>query len=294
MKRIAVIVIGSNSTRLLAADATDHLTTPMRRRVETRLFLGMDASNAFNKEAIEYTAQSVYELKQQADANAAHLIGIFATSASRDASNTIDLADRIKALTGESLRILSGEEEATYAFFGAAGKKKCIAIDIGGGSIELVLGSEMQILAAQSLQLGASRLFKSHPIHNLESSRTAYEHAKLSTNALFSVFKENAPSVPVYLLGGTGTACARMLGKAPEGCILQREQVQNLLHLVSETPRGERKNIPGFPPTRIDILPTGIAILNALLDVLSVEEVHITEHVNADGLLREFVHKNFS
>lgn len=294
MKRIAVIVIGSNSTRLLAADAVDQLTNPVRGRVETRLFLGMNSAAAFDEQSMAHTVESVNQLKLEAESTNAELIGVYATSAARDASNTDVLARKILKSTGHALQILSGEEEAAYSFFGAAGNETCGVIDIGGGSTEIVLGSGTDLFATHSLQMGASRLFKTHPINSVGDCSRAFEAIKSSMNDLPAVFKRFASPMSFYLLGGTGTACARMLAKPPEGCILSNEQLDRLLHLVAETPRDNRKYLPGFPASRVDILPTGMAILSVLFEIFSIGQVCVTERTNADGLLRAYIHKKFS
>ena len=294
MKRIAVIVIGSNSTRMLAADACDQLSNEIRARVETRLFLGMSEDCVLSRDAIDYTVQSVCMLKQKAEDSGAELIGIYATSASRDAKNSADLRSAIKNATNHDLQIISGEEEAAYSFFGAAGADFCGVIDIGGGSTEVVLGHGMQIHAAQSLQLGASRLFKTQPINSLEDIEKALVIAREAVSKLPVEILSHPETERFYLIGGTGTSCARVARYIPEGCFLTREMIANMLRTVAETPREDRVRIPGFPPARIDILPAGMVILLAILDALRIKKAFVTERVNADGLLRAYVHKKFA
>lgn len=294
MNRIAVIVIGSNSTRLLAADACDQLTNELRGRVETRLFLGMSEDGVLSTEAMQYTAQSVANLKQQADDNGAKLLGIYATSASRDAKNSAMLSVLIEAATGYPLTILSGEEEAGYSFFGAAGSEKCGVIDIGGGSAEIVLGCGMDIIAAHSLQLGASRLFKMQPINSSDDIGNAMKIAMKIASSLPEKLIRHDGIHSFCLIGGTGTSTARVLGQQPEGCVVTRKAAEEKLNLIAATEREARCLIPGFPSARIDILPTGMAILLTLMDLLNLKEIRVTERVNADGILRAFVHKKFA
>lgn len=294
MKRIAVIVIGSNSTRMLAADCCDQLTNAIRGRVETRLFLGMSDDGLLSQEAMAYTVQSVAQLKKDAEATDAQLVGIYATSASRDAKNSKMLSDAIEDATGHALHILSGEEEASFSFFGAAGVEKCGVIDIGGGSTEVVLGEGMHIKCAHSLPLGASRLFKMQPVNCRADIAKAREYANAAVQHLPAELRAHADIERFYLIGGTGNSCARVARWQPEGCTLTRVMVENMLSTIADTPREKRARIPGFPPSRVDILPTGMVILLSLLDALRLEKVTVTERVNADGLLRAFVHKKFA
>ncbi len=294
MNRIAVIVIGSNSTRMLAADACDALSNAVRARAETRLFLGMSKDMLLSAEAIDYTAQSVLQLKLSAEDSDTELIGIYATSAARDAKNSDALSRAIANATGQSLQILSGEEEAAYSFFGAAGNGPCGVIDIGGGSTEVVLGSGKNIQAAHSLQLGASRLLKLQPINCEDDIEKALVIAKSVIHTLPDAIVNHTGIERFCLIGGTGTSCARVARYTPEGSFLTREMISNMLHTIAATPREERTRIPGFPAGRIDILPCGMAILLSLFDELKLKRAYVTERVNADGLLRAFVHKKFA
>lgn len=294
MKRIAVIVVGSNSTRMLAADACDALTNPIRERAETKLFLGMSEDLLFSAQAIDHTAQTVKCLKQKAEESGAELLGIYATSASRDAKNSKELSSAIKTATGHDLRILSGEEEAAYSFFGAAGNDLCGVIDIGGGSTEVVLGCGTDIHAAHSLQLGASRLFKMQPINCVSDMEKALEIARKAVKELPDVILRHKDVDRFYLIGGTCTSSARIARYIPEGCFLTRDMIASMLRSMVMTAREERIRMPGFPVSRIDILPAGMTILVAVFDELKIKKAFVTERVNADGLLRAFVHKKYA
>jgi len=292
MKRIAAIVIGSNSTRLLAADACVELTNPLRERVETQLFLGMSANGELSNEAMIRTAAAVTSLKSKA--GNADLIGVFATSASRDAKNADRLMQLIFQTANEHLRILSGEEEARFSFLGASRGQHCGIIDIGGGSTEIALGEGETLQHAFSLQLGASRLFKTHPIHTENDIRPALSLARQAVSSLPSEFLYANSTMPYYLVGGTGTSLASLCGQEAEGFVFTLSEAQNQLARIAATPRDQRAGIPGFPPSRLDILPTGLAILIAVMEALGIQAAQVTKRVNADGLLYAYVHKKFA
>ena len=164
MKR-AAIAIGSNSTRMLAAEVRNGaLLNPIRGREETRLFLGLDEEGRIRPERLEETAQAVDRLYQAALAYGAESVDLFATSATRDAGNSADFAKRIRELTGLALQIISGEEEARLAFMAVSEGKRRLVMDIGGGSTEWTIGEQNRVEWAVSMQLGASRLLKMQPI----------------------------------------------------------------------------------------------------------------------------------
>ena len=287
MNKAAVIVIGSNSTRCVTADPDNLHANPIRRRVETRLFLGME-ENRLSEASMRDTLAGIEALMLEADAP---VLGIYATSAVRDAANADLLAQRMEQRFSLPLTILSGPEEAAASFYGAAGDEAAGVVDIGGGSTEFAIGENGVIRQAISLQLGASRLFKAHPIHAEKDVAPARETALQVLDALPEVLLRHDGISAFYSVGGTGTACAMLAMQVKdkalcEGYHLTPDTLNALLRLVAATPREQRAAIPGFPATRIDILPTGMAILSAVMERLQLSEITVTQRCNADGLLR--------
>ena len=287
MNKAAVIVIGSNSTRCVTADPDNLHANPIRRRVETRLFLGME-ENRLSEASMRDTLAGIEALMLEADAP---VLGIYATSAVRDAANADLLAQRMEQRFSLPLIILSGPEEAAASFYGAAGDEAAGVVDIGGGSTEFAIGENGVIRQAISLQLGASRLFKAHPIHAEKDVAPARKAALQVLDALPEVLLRHDGISAFYSVGGTGTACAMLAMQVKdkalcEGYHLTPDTLNALLRLVAATPREQRAAIPGFPATRIDILPTGMAILSAVMERLQLSEITVTQRCNADGLLR--------
>lgn len=287
MNKAAVIVIGSNSTRCVTADPDNLHANPIRRRVETRLFLGME-ENRLSEASMRDTLAGIEALWREASAP---VLGIYATSAVRDAANADLLAQRMEQRFSLPLTILSGPEEAAASFYGAAGDEAAGVVDIGGGSTEFAIGENGVIRQAISLQLGASRLFKAHPIHAEKDVAPARETALQVLDALPKVLLRHDGISAFYSVGGTGTACAMLAMQVKdkalcEGYRLTHDTLNALLRLVAATPREQRAAIPGFPATRIDILPTGMAILSAVMERLQLSEITVTQRCNADGLLR--------
>ena len=286
MKHAACIVIGSNSTRLVAADLAEPLQNVARLREETRLFLRMEGG-MLSAEGIETVAEAVASLARRADAP---ILGVYATSAVRDAANAEALAEAVRQRAGLPLTVLSGKEEAAASFVGAAGADSAGVIDIGGGSTEIAVGGGMRVTDAVSLQLGASRLFRSHPINSSADVAPAFSAALSALDTLPEALARHPGIARFYSVGGTGTACAQLLLKtgdksAAEGVRVTREQARGLLETVASLPRESRALLPGFPAGRIDILPTGLAILCAVMERLSLPAVEVTRRCNADGLL---------
>ncbi|MHB2001393.1 MAG: Ppx/GppA phosphatase family protein [Solirubrobacteraceae bacterium] len=199
--RVAVVDIGTNSTRLLVAEVdpeTGTLEEVARRSTVTRLGEGVDANGRLSDEAVARTIAIVEEYAgivedERCEANLAVL-----TSATRDAADGAEFSERVRAL-GLDAKVLTGDEEAQLMFLGAMSGRRSIAaaaedaeaaeavgtavakdaeaaeiagtaaatvvIDIGGGSTEFVLGSGREASFHVSMQAGVVRMSERH-IHS--------------------------------------------------------------------------------------------------------------------------------
>ena len=290
----AAIAIGSNSTRLLAADRVgEHLENIFRGREETRLFAGLDAKGNIPPEKLEETARAVERLYHLARQRGAEGCALLATSASRDAKNADALEQRIFSLTGLSMRVISGEEEARLAFRAAAGLERRLVVDVGGGSTELTLGEGGRLQFAVSAQLGASRLRARQEIAcpgDAEAAlRIAEEILKPYTERVLLL----PPAKGLTGLGGSCTTAAaiqagrEMHGEAVEGITVSLETLKKQLALLSGLPMEARMRVPGLPPGRAGIMPHGLCILIAALTLLKMDRFTVSGKTNLDGYLLE-------
>ncbi len=281
-------MIGSNSTRSLVADMVPELKNPLRGREETRLFLSLKADGALSEEGMVDTTLAVKGLQDMALARGAEKVYLLATSATRDAKNRLDFERLLLQETGLTLGLLSGEEEARLAFLGASGllpEGEKGVLDIGGGSTEVVVGRE-GIDTAISLQMGAGRLMKMQRVDGLEDIPRARTLADKVVKTL-PLLKANHWA----MVGGTGTTLMHMLLQVPQGSEVpeifpvRKEDAESMLRLTASMPREERGNIPGLPPQRADIMPTGLVILLSVMEYLGLKNIHITTRNNTDGFL---------
>src|SRR3954470_13097712 len=144
--RIAVIDMGTNSTRLLVAEVRDGAVQELERRTEiTRLGQGVDASGHLSEDAMERVFDALTEYREQIDRHEAEKVVAVATSAVRDADNGEEFREQLKSRFGIEARTIPGEEEANLTFLGATSALSedgdpTLVLDIGGGSTEFVVG----------------------------------------------------------------------------------------------------------------------------------------------------------
>ena len=291
MKR-AAIAIGSNSTRMLAAETEKgELRNPIRGREETRLFLGLDEAGNISPDKLEATAQAVARLYRDALGYGAETVDLFATSATRDAGNSADFAARIRELTGLELQIISGEEEARLAFMAVSEGKRRMVMDIGGGSTEWTIGEHNRVEWAVSMQLGASRLLKMQPINCPQDAEKALALCREIMAPYVRQLSALPPAPAMIGLGGSCTTAAAITmgreahGELVEGKTVTRQQAIEQLQLLSGMTIEERMRVPGLPPARAMHYPLGLCILITALELCGFDKITISGKINLDGYL---------
>src|SRR3954454_6714977 len=143
---IAVVDIGTNSTRLLVARLEDGRVEELERQSKvTRLGQDVDSTGRLADEAVERVFRVLDEYKGLIDDIGAERVVALATSAVRDSENGDEFRSAVHDRFGFDLRTISGDEEARLTFLGATSARQdtdapTLVIDIGGGSTELVTG----------------------------------------------------------------------------------------------------------------------------------------------------------
>lgn len=289
---VATIGIGSNSLRMLIADIKDaQLHRVMRDREGLRVFAALDENSNITPEMMDKACKSVNAFVQKAKGRHVEKIHLFATSAVRDAANKDEFCARLFAATGLRVEICSGDVEAMLSFLGAAGKGPSGMIDIGGGSTEIVIGEDHQVDFATSLQMGAVRLYREHPIQNAEDAQHV---VKIAEEILKPCVADIGAQGKVYWVGvgGTFTTLAALAQNIPwtskesiHGFSLTRPQVKWAMEWIAGMPMEKRMQLNGLQPQRADIVVHGMAILLSCMQALTIPRIAVSEFGNLEGYL---------
>lgn len=291
--RTAAIGIGSNSLRMLLAEISGgELHRLKRYREGMRTFAALDENGNIVPEMIVLACQKVGEFVAQARQAGAETVHIFATSAIRDAKNQTEFIERLERAVQLPVEVCPGELEARLSYIGATGKGPSGLIDIGGGSTEIAMGKGMNVREAVSLQLGAVRLFRSHPIADAVTAEKALEAARQLVRSEAARF-QTQETLQWVGVGGTFTLAAALAQQIPwnekekiHQYILSRPKVREILMLLAPMPVEERLLLPSMQPNRADIAAHGMAILLACMEELALETITVSEYGNLEGYLK--------
>lgn len=289
-KIYAAIDVGSNSVRLLVAQFSSGQLLPLKTGLITTRLLNGVTNGVLSTDAIERTAQAVAEHAATARALGADFIHAFGTSALRDAQNSSLFSDQTEQLCGLRVNVISGVEEAQLAYAGAAPSGRCGVIDIGGGSTELIVGHDGQMLRAHSAQVGAVRL-----MNELNGRQDPQEMLSVAGARLMETIKLVCAEPLEHWIGVGGTitslaAMTKRVDKYTPGSIenfpLDAETIRMWLDRLSKMSVSERKTLIGLPAARADIIVYGAAILLAVMKFVPIRFVHACDHDNLEGYIR--------
>jgi len=289
-KRVAVIDVGTNSTRLLVADVEDGRVSPLERRsTVTRLGRGVDLSGRLASEAIEDVCRAIGGYIGLIEELGAETVDAIATSAVRDADNGSAFVAELRERFALSARVLDGEEEARSTYLGATSEalptEPTLVLDIGGGSTELVVGSGSEVSFHDSLQVGVVR----HTERHIASDPpTAGELEALATDVRGLIEESVGAGVEArqgIAVAGTPTSLAAVeLGLEPydpsrvHGHVLVLPSIQRMLSRLASVPLAERVEIPGLHPDRAPNIVAGVVILVETMRAFGLEEITVSEH----------------
>ncbi|MEU8683837.1 Ppx/GppA phosphatase family protein [Streptomyces sp. NPDC048611] len=308
MKRVAAIDCGTNSIRLLVADAdpaTGELKDLDRRMQIVRLGQGVDRTGRLAPEALERTFAACREYAAVIKGLGAEAVRFVATSASRDAENRDDFVRGVVDILGVEPEVITGDQEAEFSFNGATKEltgradheRPFLVVDIGGGSTEFVLGSDA-VRAARSVDVGCVRMTERHLVHGGEISDPPTEGQiaaiKADVSAALDRAEETVPlreaATLVGLAGSVTTVAAIALGldqydsEAIHHSRIPLATVREVTGRLLSSNHAERAAIPVMHPGRVDVIAAGALVLLSIMERSGAQEVVVSEHDILDGI----------
>lgn len=297
--RRAVIDVGTNSIKLLVADVRRRDVQPVHEESkQTRLGKNFYQTHRLQPEAVAKTAEAVWEFSEIAREREAETIRVIATSAARDAVNQNDLISTIERAANLKVEIISGEQEAAWAFQGVTMNSELahtplLLLDVGGGSTEFILGHGNEKHFAESFPLGTVRLMETIPHSDPPMAQEFSKCRDWLKNFLQTEVRPKlAPAlerekkfgaVQLAGTGGTATLLAKMelkLERYDRGKIeairLKWEQIKSQRKKLWKLPLAERKEISGLPKSRADVILTGILIYESVMEEFGFTELRVS------------------
>lgn len=289
---VAIVDIGSNSIKILVATKhpTDRLEALKNHTIDARISAGISQDvPRLTESGLARGVEAIRELLALAEPFAPSQVTLVATSAVRDAANGREFCDRVLAATGQTVRILSGDEEANLIGLGLtcdpalAHLADFYVFDLGGGSLECLAFRGRRIEQEISLKLGCVRMTEkffvdpSAPLTSSDCTSLAL-HVRDALKA--ARFRFSLPSGEAVFTGGTMTT-VRAIKAARHGLRFEDTPptiplvtLHELLDEIAPLSLEQRKAIPGMPGARADVFPAALVTVIALAEYGLFERFH--------------------
>jgi len=303
MPRYAAVDIGSNSIRMLAAevDASGRSRVLAEEREVTRLGAGVFQYGRVSEDAAEFACQVLARMAQAYRKLDVLAVRAVATSAVRDAGNQHEFLDRASVALGSRVEIISGQEEARLIHLGVHSRwphpqKRVLIVDVGGGSMELILSERSDLAAAWSKPLGAVRLtevFLKHDPPAPEELRRIYEYID---EKLAPAVRRIGPRQFDRLVATSASAAAivsavnripRARRDTADRLRATTAQVRRFFNEISREGLAGRRKMQGVGPRRAEIIVAGAAVFLRTMELFQAQAFYYSAAGVRDGIIAD-------
>jgi exopolyphosphatase/guanosine-5'-triphosphate,3'-diphosphate pyrophosphatase len=306
--RIAAIDIGTNSIHMIVVKVRPDLSFEIidREKDMVRLGAGGLGGRSLTPAAMAAAFQTLTKFRRLAESHKVDEIIAAATSATREAENGGDFIAEVDRQTGIRIKVISGTEESRLIHLAAGygvdiGGSIGVVVDIGGGSVEVTLGTATHLTLGKSFKVGVIRLterfVKSDPLSEGDERRLV-KHLNREMGAYLDQVAARGFD---RLIGTSGTilslgALASADGGAPIEELRNRRVSAKSLHKLRKRLIGltleDRLAVPGLDPRRADLSVAGSVLLDTIVRRLGAEELTLCDLALREGLILDYIHRN--
>ncbi len=307
-KKLAIIDLGTNTFHLLIVEVAPKGSYRILSKEQVPVMIGKQGINqgTIIPEAQQRAVKTLKDFRAIADREGVAEIYATATSAFRNAKNGQQLADKIQAATDIAIDIIPGEREAECIFLGVKealdlSEKDVLIMDIGGGSVEFILGNRQAMHWRHSFEIGAQRLLDLFPIQDPISQENIRQLNEYFEQKLTSLEDAIRPYQPHTLVGASGTFDTLSdIYVCKENLTLSGEETerplsyagflaihQEIIHKNKE----ERLQIPGMIEMRVEMIVVASCLIAYVLERYLIKNIRVSAYALKEGLLKEILER---
>jgi exopolyphosphatase / guanosine-5'-triphosphate,3'-diphosphate pyrophosphatase len=301
-RRLAVIDLGSNSFRLVVFTWGEHGGHGWWRRTDeiheaVRVGAGLDAAGALQPEPMERALETIDLFAHFCRATGIDDVRPVATSAIRDATNQKDFLAQARERSGLEIEVLAPEEEARYGYLAAVNSTMLsdgVALDLGGGSMQLTYVADRHARDARSWPLGAVRMTERFLTgEKVKGKQLKALRAHIGGELAAAGWLNDAGKDGARLAGIGGTvrnlaAAAEIATDLPsfgvQGFVITREALDDLVDRFAELSPQERGEVPGIKEERGDLILAGAFVVQTVMEIGGFDALEVTEAGLREGV----------
>jgi exopolyphosphatase/guanosine-5'-triphosphate,3'-diphosphate pyrophosphatase len=299
-ERYAVIDVGTNSVKFHVAERTANggWQRIADRGEITRLGEGLEPGGEIQPAALERTAAAVRTMLSEAQANRVRATVAVGTAGLRMARNRDAVLAALRAATGVTVNVISGDDEARLAYLAVVaslglGAEPVVVFDTGGGSSQFTFGHAAEVDERFSVAVGAVRYTERFGLAKAVGPAVVGEVLAAIATDLSRLDERPKPRTLVGMGGAVTNLSAVKLGLAKydpdvvQGAILQRNEIDRQIDLFASKDAKERRSIVGLQPNRAEVILAGACIVRCIMEKLGQEALTVSDRGLRHGVLIE-------
>ncbi|MDD7805160.1 MAG: Ppx/GppA phosphatase family protein [Endozoicomonas sp. (ex Botrylloides leachii)] len=294
---VAAIDLGSNSFHMVVASIEQNEIRPLHRLGrKVQLAAGLSKDNTISDEAMRRGLDCLEQFGQYLAEKKFRSVRIVGTNTLRNAKNRQFFLEKAQEVVPYPVEVIAGREEARLIYLGIAQTQgddadRRLALDIGGGSTEFIIGEKFEPILLESLQMGCvtftERYFNNGKI-TPERFQSAFYAAKLE---LLNIAKPYSKLGWIDAVGSSGSikAISHVLQALTGSQTITLTGLNMLKNKMLHFQDLKALQIPGLRPDRHTIFPGGLAILLASFDTLAIKQARFSEGALREGILYDML-----
>ena len=307
-RKAAVIDMGTNTFHLLLVELNGvDFKTIYKEKIPVKLGQGGISQNQLAPDAQKRAFHTLQHFKNLIDGEHIDQVFAFATSAVRNAENGQDFVTKVKEDIGIDIHVISGEEEAQLIYeginlSGSLNGHINLMMDIGGGSVEFIIGTSQEVFWKRSFEIGGQRLLDAFHYHDPilpEEVEKLEDYCEEKLQPLVEAIRKYQPT---GLVGASGTfdTLIDIYYESMLQCKLTgqhvfelpREEFEKIFDLLKSKNREERLKIPGMIPMRVDMIVVASCLIDFILGYISVKEIICSHYSLKEGAVSRLLAEN--
>lgn len=296
--------MGTNTFHLLVAETgNENCRIIYRTKLAVKIGKGGINHGFITPEGLQRALDAMQEFKRISKELGTGKIYAFGTSALRNAKNSEEVILKIKSLTGIDVTVISGDQEAELIYFGVRsaldlGEEKSLIIDIGGGSVEFIIGNRSNIFWKESFEIGAQRLLEKFHHHDPilpEEIEALNKHLEKYLSPLIDSMNLHKPTT---LVGSSGTfdtlsdifCINHQIAKTPDDTEtpLTIKGFYEIYHELIIKNRAARMRMPGMIEMRVDMIITACCLIKYLLEKYLFARIRVSSYSLKEGVMSQW------
>jgi len=304
--KAAVIDLGTNTFHLLMVELSEGgFELIFKEKIPVKIGQGGISKDIITADAQKRAFHTINHFKEIIKGEKITQVYVFATSAVRNAMNGAEFVQKIQKDYGLKVNVINGDHEAQLIyegirFSGILNSSTALMLDIGGGSVEFIIGNNKEALWKQSFEIGGQRLLDLFAYHDpilpgeVSNLMGYFDKQLLPLVAAIQKYK------PIEFVGASGTfdtltdmyyaSVHSPKLKDKNNFVLPRTEFERILQKLLQLNRAERLAIPGMIPMRVDMIVVAVCLIEYVLRHFDTRELICSTYALKEGVIAELVH----